>query len=89
MGKKQAERKWGRNGIKNKMGQPMQLHANIADATSVIRPRTLYFGTMQHLHFIYIPGLACIYKLLQTRTAITMELLTFQVHAENRNSIVS
>ena len=30
--------------------------ANVADATSVMRPDTLYFGTL-YLHFKYISGL--------------------------------
>ena len=33
---------------------------NVADATSVMRPNTLYFGTL-YLHFKYISRL-CIYK---------------------------
>ena len=34
--------------------------ANVADGTSVMRPDTLYFGTL-YLHFKYISRL-CIYK---------------------------
>ena len=34
--------------------------ANVADATSVMRSDTLYFGTL-YLHFKYISSL-CIYK---------------------------
>ena len=44
--------------------------ANVADATSVTRPDTLYFGTL------YISRL-CIYK-FYTRAAMFMQLLTFK-----------
>ena len=48
---------------------------NVADATSVMRPDTLYFGTL-YLHFKYILRL-CIYK-FYTRAAMSMQLLTFK-----------
>ena len=53
--------KWSRNAFYST--------SKIADATSVIRPDTLYFGT---LHFRYISEL-CIY-IFYTETAVSMQL---------------